>query len=137
MLCISLCSRLRGVFFLGQSKERQHWLTGFEANSKRQVCFGGSRGLVGALKCQNRKTLRVESQRDNVVGFFCNFHRKSPTDCLNVTNESILRVEGGDNEPLAQVSFARLCGSLIYPDGEKKNCCHHFDERCPVKLFKK
>lgn len=68
---------------------------------------------MGALNCQNRKTLLVESQRDNVVsskcffklfgGLFCNFRRKSPTDCLNVTNESILRVEGGDNEPLVQV----------------------------------
>lgn len=75
----------------------------------------------------------------NYLGFcfFSNFRRKSPTDCLNVTNESILRVEGGDNEALVQVSFARLCASLIYPDGEKKNCCHHFDERCCVKLFKR
>lgn len=94
---------------------------------------------MGALKCQNRKTLLVESQRDNVVGskcfffFFCNFRRKSPTDCLNVTNESILRVEGGDNEPLVQVSFARLCGSLIYPDGEKKELLPPLR----VKLFKK
>lgn len=135
-------------FFLGQRKERQHWLTGFEANSKRQVCFGGSRGLVGALKCQKRKTacgisegqccwLQMFLQIIWVFVFFCNFRRKSPTYCLNVTNESILRVEGGDNEALAQVSFARLCASLIYPDGEEKNCCHHFDERCRVKLFKK
>lgn len=63
-----------GSFFSpGQRKERQHWLTGFEANSKRQVCFGGGRGLVGALKCQKRKTQRVESQRDNVVGSKCCF----------------------------------------------------------------
>lgn len=47
-------------FFEGQRTERQYWLKGFEVNSKRQVCFGGQRGLVGAVKCQNRKMLHVD-----------------------------------------------------------------------------